>query len=78
MAYSANQINKNPSTTWCSTFSISISIMLLILTSANTLLAQNGELPPVSFPSGKNVCDNSPWQLEILANDLLRFKLFKQ
>lgn len=59
MAYLANQKIINPSTPWCST----ISIMLLLLTSSNTLLAQNGELPPVSFPSGKNVCDNSPWQL---------------
>jgi len=30
---------------------------------AMTSRGQNGELPPVNFPSGKNVCDNNPWQL---------------
>jgi len=25
--------------------------------------AQNGWLPPVTFPSGSQLCDNSPWQL---------------
>ena len=39
---------------------------LLLITCAVFALSafgQNGQLPPVTFPSGTNSCDNSPWQL---------------
>ena len=39
-----------------------IFLFCLILVS-NLGYSQSGELPPVYFPSGKILCDNSPWQL---------------
>lgn len=40
------------------------TILLISLIAISQLaLSQNGQLPPVNFPSGKNVCDNNPWIL---------------